>query len=138
VAGGGLLVLTNSAYRLKYHNTPLDPNEDWSDANALATQFGVSYQEGAISAALAKPDGEHPLMAGVSDLELIEGNGLPFTLVEGQVLAQAGGEPVVALLDYGDAGGQVLALADLGILGNRGEAHNLTFWGNLAQYARSR
>jgi hypothetical protein len=137
VAGGGLLVLTNSAYRLKYHNMPLDPNEDWSDANALATQFSVSYQEGTISSAMAQPDGEHPLMAGVSDLELIEGNGLPFTLAEGQVLAQAGGEPVVALVDYGDAGGQVLVLADLGILGNRAEAHNLIFWGNLARYARS-
>jgi hypothetical protein len=45
----------------------------------------------------------------------------------------------VALLDHGDAGGQVLVLADVGILGSAGgEPQNLTFWRNLAEYARSR
>ena len=74
-------------------------------------------------------------MDGVSFLELFEENGVPFTLAEGQVLAQVGGEPVVALIDYGNAGGQVLALADMGILAS---GHNLTFWQNLARHARSR
>jgi hypothetical protein len=71
----------------------------------------------------------------MSTLELFEGNGVPFTLAGGQVLAQASGEPVVALVDHGDAGGQVLVLADMGILASGG---NLTFWRNLARYARSR
>jgi 7,8-dihydropterin-6-yl-methyl-4-(beta-D-ribofuranosyl)aminobenzene 5'-phosphate synthase len=138
VAEGGLLALTNSAHRLKYYNTMLDANEDWSDVNALATRFGVSFQDGTVRSPVTQMNGHHPLMEGISTLELLEGNGVPFRLAEGQSLAQAGGEPVVALVDYGHTGGQVLVLADLGILGSRGEPHNLTFWQNLAQYARSR
>jgi hypothetical protein len=47
------------------------------------------------------------------------------------------GAPVAALVDYGDAGGQVLALADLGILSaSWGEPNNLPFWQNLAEYAK--
>ena len=133
VAQGGLLVLTNSAHRLKYQ--PRDPNEDWSDVNALAARFGVSYQDGTVSFTMAQTTGDHPLMAGISTLQLFEENGVSFTLSEGQVLAQAGGEPVVALVDYGSAGGQVLVLADMGILAS---GDNLTFWQNLAGYARSR
>ena len=133
VAEGGLLVLTNSAHRLKYWVQ--DPNEDWSDVNALATRFGVSYQDGTVSSTMAQTTGDHPLMAGISTLQLFEENGVSFTLSEGQVLAQAGGEPVVALVDYGSAGGQVLVLADMGILAS---GDNLTFWQNLAGYARSR
>ncbi len=133
VAQGGLLVLTNSAHRLKYQ--PRDPNEDWSDVNALAARFGVSYQDGMLSSTLAQTDGQHALVEGISTLGLFEENGVPLTLAGGQVLAQADGEPVVALIDYGDAGGQVLALADMGILAS---VDNLTFWQNLAEYARSR
>jgi hypothetical protein len=137
VAEGGLLVLTNSGRRLKHYYAPLDSNEDWRDVNELATHFGISYREGRIHTSMAQVEGGHPLMQGVPSLELFEDNGIPFTLAKGEVLAQAGGEPVVALVDYGDAGGQVLVLADVGILGSMGELHNLTFWQNLAQYARS-
>ena len=133
VAEGGLLVLTNSAHRLKYWVQ--DPNEDWSDVNALATRFGVSYQDGTVSSTMAQTTGDHPLMAGISTLQLFEENGVPFALAKGQVLAEASGEPVVALVDYGNAGGQVLVLADMGILGS---VDNLTFWQNLAGYTRSR
>jgi hypothetical protein len=138
VAEGGLLVLTNSAHRLKYHNTVLDPNEDWSDVNALATRFGISYQDGTISSDTVQTAGDHSLVREVSTLELLEENGVPFILTQGQVLAQADGRPVVALVDFGDSGGQVLILADVGMLGSRGEPHNLTFWQNLARYARAR
>jgi hypothetical protein len=138
VAEGGLLVLTNSGCRLKHYYAPFDSNEDWRDVNELATHFGISYREGRIYASVAQVEGGHSLMQGVLSLELFEENGIPFTLAEGEVLAQANGEPVVALVDYGDAGGQVLVLADVGILGSKGEPHNLTFWQNLAQYARSR
>jgi hypothetical protein len=139
VSGGGLLVLTNSAHRLKYNNGVQDPNEDWGDVNALAERFGVSYHGGGMSATVAWSNGGHPLMDDVSPLELANGNGVPFSLSEGQVLAQAGGEPLVALVDHGSAGGQVLALADVGILAaDGGEPANLAFWLNLAEYARSR
>jgi hypothetical protein len=140
VADGGLLVLTNSAHRLKYGNQELDANEDWSDANTLAERFGITYEEGALSGTLAQVEGGSPLVAGVRSVELDEGNGLPFDLpgsASGAVLARMEGQPVAALLDFGNAGGQVLVLADVGILGSGwGEPHNLRFWQNLAQYAR--
>jgi len=139
VAGGGLLVLTNSAHRLKYNNTVLDPNEDWADVNALAGRFGITYQGGTLPGTQAQAEGEHPLVAGVALLELAEANGVPFSLSEGQVLARVGEELAAALVDYGDGGGQVLALADVGMLGaGEGEPANLPFWLNLARYARSR
>lgn len=137
VAKGGLLVLTNSAHRLKYSNWVLDPNEDWSDANDLAARFGITYQSGALSSTQAQTEGENPLLEGVEALELTEGNGVPFSLTEGQVLAQADGELAVALVDYGGGGGQVLVLADVGMLGaSEDEPTNLSFWLNLARYAR--
>jgi hypothetical protein len=55
------------------------------------------------------------------------------------MLAQVGGKPVVGLVSYGQAGGEVLALADVGMLGSGvGTPQNLGFWQNLARYARSR
>jgi hypothetical protein len=139
VDGGGLLVVTNSARRLKYNNKVLDLNEDWSDANLLAAHFGVTYYGGALSSTQVQIQGEHPLVEGVVGLELAKANGLPFSLTEGQVLAQVGGEVAVGLVDYGEAGGQVLVLADVGMLGNaEGEPANLPFWLNLARFARKR
>jgi hypothetical protein len=137
-AGGGLLVLTNSAYRLKYGNAALDPNEDWPDANDLAGRFGVTFQKGSVPGSKADTEGDHALVKGVRSLELSAGNGVPF-VVEGdgaQVLARAAATPVVSLLDLGK--GQVLVLADVAILtsGGSGEPLNLPFWRNLAQYAR--
>jgi hypothetical protein len=139
VAGGGLLVLTNSAHRLKYTNSVLDPNEDWSDVNDLAARFGITYLDGAVSGTQANIQGEHPLTEGVTVLELAEDNAMPFDIAEGEVLAWAGSEFAITLVDYGDAGGQVLALADVGMLGAGEDGPtNLSFWRNLARYARSR
>jgi hypothetical protein len=142
VAEGGLLVLTNSLHRLKYGTTGLDANEDWSDANALASRFGVTYQEGVLPGSQAQAVGDHPLMQGVSILQFGEGNGVPFGVQEGlrsQVLAQDGSSPVVVLVDHGDAGGDVLILADVAILtAGWSDPVNLPFWQNLADYTRSR
>jgi hypothetical protein len=141
-AEGGLLVLTNSRHRLKYGTQGLGPNEDWGDANALASEFGVTYQDGVVKGNQAQTEGDHPLVAGMSTLALGEDNGVPFDMsqeIEGQVLAWADGAPALALVDYGDAGGQVLILADVGILSaGWSEPQNLPFWRNLAGYARSR
>jgi hypothetical protein len=140
VAGGGLLVLTNSAHRLKLANSMFDQNEDWQDANALAERFGISYRFGTVYEKLFWVEkNSHPLVERVSYLELLPGNSVPLKLSEGQVLAWADGRIVIGLVDYGDAGGQVLALADIGLLGNdRGTPQSLSLWQNLAQYARSR
>ncbi|MEJ2732941.1 MAG: M28 family peptidase [Anaerolineae bacterium] len=142
VASGGLLVLTNSQHRLKYGARSLEPNEDWEDANALASRFGITYQQGSLKGGEASIEGKHPLMEGLQTLRLSEGNGVPFGLSgesEGQVLAMAGNVPAAALVAYGDAGGEVLVLADVGSLSSLWEwPHNYPFWQNLARYARSR
>jgi hypothetical protein len=140
-AGGGLLVLTNSLHRLKYGTVGLDENEDWEDANALASAFGIVYEEGSMGGSRAQTEGDHPLVAGVDVLELGEGNGVPFGLSGGewQVLASVDGKPAAALVDYGAAGGQVLVLADVAMLSSGWtDITNLPFWRNLAGYARSR
>jgi hypothetical protein len=138
VTGGGLLLLANSGHRLRFTGRLLDHNEDWTDLNDLAGRFGISYSDGPVASPTALVDSTHPLVEGVSALQLAEGNGLPLDLAKGEVLARAEGDVAAALVDHGTAGGQVLALADLGILGNHGDADNLTFWRNLARYARER
>jgi hypothetical protein len=138
VEGGGLLVLANSAHRLKHGNSVRDPNEDWEDANALAERFGITYLEGTMEAEEAWVEGRSPLIEGVVHLDLAPGNGVPFEMdgaVDAEVLALADGEPVMALVNHGL--GQVLVVADLGILGaDWGGPDNLPFWQNLARYAR--
>jgi hypothetical protein len=136
VDGGGLLVLANSAHRLKYHNIVEDPNEDWDDVNLLAERFGVTFQGGTLARDRAEAEGESRLVEGIGSLDLAGGNGVPFDLTDGRVLARAGGDLAVALVDHGQ--GQVLVLADVGMLGAQGEPNNLDFWLNLAQYAQSR
>ena len=142
VAEGGLLAVTNSRQRLKYGTRGLGPNEDWDDANALSSEFGITYQSGVIKGQEAQTEGDHPLVKGLDTLELGVDNGVPFDMsqeIEGQVLALADGAPALALVDVGDAGGQVLVLADVGILtAGWTDPHNLPFWKNLAGYARSR
>ena len=140
VAQGGLLVLTNSAYRLRGGNWRMkDTNEDWPDANALAQLFGVSYQAETLApGSIAQIQSDHPVVEGEERLMLVEGNSVPFTLdVKGEVLATLQDEPVAALVDYGDAGGQVLILADVGIFGSgREEPANVALWKKLIEYAR--
>ncbi len=141
VADGGFLVLTNSLQRLKYGIVGLDPNEDWQDANALASAFGVVYEDGGMRGVEASIQGNHPLTKRVNFLELGDGNGVPFSLSGGawQVLASVGEQPAAALGNYGASGGEVLVLADVAMLSGGGsELPNLPFWRNLADYARSR
>jgi hypothetical protein len=143
VAGGGFLVLTNSANRLKYYNRVLEPNEDLTDASDLSGRFGVTFEDRALSTGNVRVTGSSPLVEGVTRLSMAQANGVRFHLVEGtqfEVLAETGGQMVVALVQYGDAGGELLVLADLGILGSSGEPTltNLPFWQNLAEYARNR
>ncbi len=90
VSDGGFLVLTNSAHRLKYHNQVWDPNEDWSDVNALAGRFGVAYSNTTIDGTTCPTWGTHPLVAGVQELTIIDGNGIPFTHPGWATLARCG------------------------------------------------
>jgi len=141
VEGGGLLVLTNSTGRL-FFGRALEPNEDWDGANALAGPFGVTFTGAAWSAVAARREGEHPLTQGSAFLAMIPNNAVPFTMAEGLVLAVAGGQPAAGLLDYGNNGGEVLVLADVGMLNLATfvppNMDNLAFLRDLAAYARDR
>ncbi len=136
VFSGGLLVITNSANRLKYYNWVQDANEDWAAMNDLSGAFGVTFDEGGVSADMAEVERDHPLVTGIQTLELASDNAVRFHNREGQVLATAGGMRAVVLVDYGGGGGQVLVLGDVGMLSTSGELQNLQFWQNLADYAR--
>jgi len=133
VAAGGRLAIAASAYRLRFSNARYEPNEDVLDVNSLATRFGVTFGSGTIAAAAATPSGSHALLQGVTTLELAAGNGVPFAVSGGQVLARAGTQPVLAVAG---TGGRVVVLADLGMLGSaQSQSTNLPFWRNLARWA---
>jgi hypothetical protein len=139
VDGGGFLIVTNSGHRLWFSNSTMEVNEDWSDVNDLATRFGVTYSEGTISGGIALAVGSGALVSGVERLWMATDNGVAFDVQNdaATVLAAVEGDPAAVLIEVGDSGGQVLVLADLGILGDgRGEGDNPRFWLNLAQQVR--
>jgi hypothetical protein len=137
VEEGGFLVVTNSKHRLKYMNYAYEENEDWPDVNALSSRFGVEYVAGDLPGTVVFAQGSGPLLEDVFLLQMVGGNGVPFTMTTGEVLAHISGDPTVALI--GQGAGEVLVLADLGILGNDGgDPTNLPFWRNLATYALQR
>jgi hypothetical protein len=90
----------------------------------------------------ARVTGDHPLTEGFSAFRLIAHNGLPIDPGDGLVLADAAGQPVLVLVDYGVEGGQVLVLADIGSLNlndrKEHERDNFRFLVNLASYAWER
>lgn len=136
-ANGGLLVLANARHRMKYLNYLYEENEDWTDAGPLGSRFGVTWTGATLPGDSADRVVSHTLLQGLADLALAPGNGVGFTTSGGLVLARAGGQPALALLTHGD--GEVLVMADLGILGSPpGSAPNLIFFRNLARYARNR
>jgi len=141
VEQGGFLILTNSASRL-FLGRVAEPNEDWEDVNALAAPFGISFGGEPFRTIRAFVTGTHPLTEDLFELVMAADNGLPLTLQEGEVLAEAQGQPAVGLVDYGEAGGQVLALSDLSSLDlynpRQSERDDLEFLRNLARYARDR
>jgi hypothetical protein len=140
VAEGGLLVILNSRHRLKYGYPPFEKNEDWSDMNALSEVFGVTFYDGAKWGELGR-SAEHALTEGLELVSLVESNGVSFTFEGGEPLAFAGNDAVLALVPYGDAGGEVLVIGDIGVIrSNWGTdaPHNLPFWLNLAEYALHR
>ena len=139
VRGGGLLVVTNSAHRLKYLAQQYEANEDTLAANTLAGRFGITWLSGSIAAGVAVTQGTSPLVAGVGTLALAPGNGVLFSAPGGQLLARAGAQPVASLVRPA-SGGEVLVLADLGMLMTSTEISpaNFRFWQNLASYVRAR
>ncbi len=141
VAQGGFLVLTNSAHRLFFGDIS-DWNEDAEDVNKLAAAFGISYEANTIPRTRSPIASDHPLTENISSLYMLANNALPVQLQTGEALAEINGQVVLGLVDFGEAGGQVLALSDLGMLdlydfGMR-DHDNFVFLRNLARFARER
>ncbi len=141
VEQGGLLVLTNSDHRI-FMGELSDSNEDWDEVNALAEGFGIRYEGDPFLRTRALVASEHPLVENLSSLIMIANNGLPIHLKAGVTLAEIDGQTALGLVGYGDAGGQVLALADLGMLDlydfGRRDSDNFSFLRNLARFAHGR
>jgi hypothetical protein len=140
VESGGFLVLPNSATRLRYGTAALEPNEDWPDANALGSEFGITFTDRRITETRIPTLSHHALVSGILDLRLLSGNGLAIAAPQGEVLARSPtGSVAATLVPAGSKGGEVLALADLSILaGKDPTAPNLAFWRNLARFGLAR
>ena len=140
VAAGGFLVVVNSAYNYATVIRLDERNEDARALNALLEPMGVTFTYGVSGDAdIARAVAEHPLTANATYLTFFSDNVVPFKMETGLELIQAAGFPIVGLVDYGEQGGQVLVIADLGILrvDNTG-AKNMDFLKNIARYARTR
>lgn len=137
VAQGGFLVVTNSAYNLASTRQLEDINEDATDFNALLTPFGIKFSYGNLGGGLVRLTADHPLITTEAKYltSVYVGLQVPMTQQGGVALAPG----VIGLVDYGTQGGQVLVIADLGLLRDNADgAKNLNFVKNIARYVRSR
>jgi hypothetical protein len=142
VGGGGLLVVTNSAYN---HATvwPLDKsNEDSRALDGFLEPMGIRFKT--VSGSYDGSDtalavSEHPLTDNAAYLSYYQYNGVSFSMKAGSELYRASGIPIVGLVDYGEQGGQVLVVADVGMLQlDKNGAKNLEFLKNIARFATTR
>jgi len=140
VAAGGLLVVVNSANT--YATTILmdNPNRNARSVNALLAPMGIRFKYGQIGGeSIALEVSDHPLTVDAAYLSYFEYNGVPFDMDAGQQLLSSAGKSVVGLVDYGEQGGQVLVIADIGILQcSVAVGKNLQFLQNLAQFILTR
>lgn len=136
---GGFLLVTNSAYNIAINRHLEDLNEDTRKLNSLLEKMGITFSVGFAGQDIVMTQGDHPLIAEAKFLKMFPENGVPLKVDSGQILANAQGRPLIALADFGSAGGQVLVVGDLGLLVDYGQGgDNLNFVKNIAQYAKSR
>ncbi len=138
VERGGLLILPASRFQLGWSNALWDANEDWPDVNAVAERFGISFADAELTLPVNVVPGTSPAL-GLTRLEATDGNGLAVIHSAGEVLARAGQAAAVVYVPVGTAGGGVMALGDLGMLGSQSyNAPNVRFWRALANLALGR
>jgi hypothetical protein len=139
VEDGGLLVVTNSEIA-HIMTVPLhDFNEDILDINGLLIPLGITFNRTDENPEKAQVAAKHALTAGAETLLTYGDAGVSFFLKQGEVLYTSDGRPMVALVDVGTNGGQVLVVGDLAILIDEGGGEgNLRFLQNIADYARNR
>jgi hypothetical protein len=138
VAEGGLLVITNSTCNYIIRRCADDSNENIRSLNDFLAPMGVRFMFGGLGGgdSTARATVEHPLTENAGYLTFYEGQGVPFSMENGTELFRAAGRPIVGLVDYGDQGGQILVIADLGILQADSQGpRNLEFLRNIARFA---
>jgi hypothetical protein len=137
VDAGGLLVVTNSDIGHIMTVPISDPNEDRLDINLLLESFGVAFEKATYNAEMADAAVSNDLTRNAETLMTYGTYGVTFVMDEGQVLYNSHGQPIVALVESGKHGGQVLVIGDLGLLiDNDSGVNNLQFLRNLAAYAK--
>ena len=137
---GGFLVVTNSARNFSTRIVLDEINEDSRKLNPLLEPMGVIFRYGSIGGDdIALAVGDHPLTENATYLSFYEYNGVRFSMNSGVELVQAGGHPIVGLVNYGNKDGQVLVISDIGLLqGDSNGAKNIDFLINIANYAKNR
>lgn len=142
VKNGGFLVVTNAAHNFSTR-IPLDEsNEDTRKLNPLLEPMGITFRLGNIQGGdgdIASAAADHALTENATYLTYYPYYGVPFTMEDGLELMRADYKTIVGLVDYGEQGGQVLVIADMGILqADSMGAKNLDFLKNIARYAKTR
>ena len=137
VYDGGLLVLANSANRLKHDRTAWEPNDDLLDLNDLGAYFGVSFLRETVSGDTAVVTDEHPLVEGISTLRLVEETECPSPCRRAPGAGPlAGRQPLARWCPTARAS---TGAGGCRSAGRRGEVQdNLRLWQNLAAYAAGR
>ena len=138
VSKGGLLVLTNSRCNYSIKRCTDDSNENIRSLNDFVAPMGVRFEVGTFGSSdnIALSAADHPLTAKAGYLTFYEDEGVPFSMKSGIELYRVAAAPIVGLVDYGNHGGQVLVIADLGILqADMNGSKNIEFLKNLARYA---
>lgn len=141
VADGGLLTVINSANDYASTLRLYRPNLGARSANSLLEAMGIKFMlGGAGSDNTALAGAEHPLTANASYFTLDGNNAMAFRMQNGLALIYAvSRRPLVGLVEYGTKGGQVLVIAELGLIQDSGSgAKNMQFIKNLAHYAATR
>jgi hypothetical protein len=142
VQNGGLLVVTNTAYNYSTKIPLEENNEDSLKLNPLLEPMGISFRAGKIKGTndeIAKAVAVHALTENATYLTYNHYYGVPFSMEDGLELMRADYKTIVGLVDHGEKGGQVLVIADMGILQTDSVgAKNLDFIKNIARYAKMR
>jgi hypothetical protein len=142
VADGGFLVVTNSDSNYITVRFTDNHNEDSRALNGFLEPMGIRfsmisgiYESSDTVLAIAK----HPITENAAYLSYYRHNGVSFSMKTGLELYRAAGIPIVGLVDYGEQGGQVLVIGDVGILQvDQNGVKNFEFLKNIARYAATR
>lgn len=141
VEDGGLLVVINSANGYASTLNLSSPNLSARSANALLEPMGIRFMFGGLgSDDSAVSISDHPLTSNSNYLTLQGGNTVAFSMKNGQALFLAvSRRPLVGLVDYGKHGGQILVIAEVGLVQtSTGGAKNIQFVKNIAHFASTR